>query len=78
MALIPMALCYVTWFATLRRMAPTTAAIGTLAVPVIGVITAAMMLGEPLGAREIAAVVLTIAGVWLALSKPAADAKAAP
>lgn len=76
MALIPMALCYVTWFATLKRMPAATAAIGTLMVPVIGVITAALMLGEPLGIREIAAVALTIAGVWLALSKPE-DVKAA-
>jgi drug/metabolite transporter (DMT)-like permease len=78
MALIPMALCYVTWFATLRRMPASTAAIGTLMVPVIGVISAAAMLDEPLGIRETAAVVLTIAGVWLALSKPEAkDVKAA-
>jgi drug/metabolite transporter (DMT)-like permease len=71
MALVPMAICYVTWFATLRHLSAPTAAIGTLAVPVIGVVSAAMMLGEPLGLREIAAVVLTIAGVWLALAKPA-------
>jgi drug/metabolite transporter (DMT)-like permease len=70
MALIPMALCYVTWFGTLRHLSAQTAAIGTLAVPVIGVISAAIVLGEPLGAREITAVVLTIAGVWLALAKP--------
>lgn len=71
MALIPMALCYVTWFATLRFLPAPTAAIGTLAVPVIGVVSAAIMLGEALGVREAAAVTLTIAGVWLALSRPA-------
>jgi drug/metabolite transporter (DMT)-like permease len=78
MALVPMGLCYITWFATLRRMPAPTAAIGTLMVPVIGIISATMMLGEPLGTREIVAVVLTIAGVWLALSKPhAKNVKAA-
>jgi drug/metabolite transporter (DMT)-like permease len=71
MALVPMAVCYVTWFATLRHLSPPAAAIGTLAVPVIGVVTAAMMLGEPFGTREIFALVLTIAGVWFALAKPA-------
>ncbi len=76
MALVPMALCYVTWFGTLKHLSAPNAAIGTLAVPVIGVISAAIMLGEPLGAREIAAVLLTILGVWLALSgAPAARAK---
>lgn len=74
MALIPMALCYVTWFATLRRLPAPSAAMGTLGVPVIGVIAAAITLGEPLGVREIAAVVLTIGGVSLALSKPDANA----
>ncbi|HRF10002.1 MAG TPA: DMT family transporter [Xanthobacteraceae bacterium] len=76
MALIPMALCYVTWFATLRRMPATNAAIGTLTVPVIGAVSAALLLNEPLGVREISAVVLTIAGVWLALSKPDEKSKA--
>lgn len=70
MALIPMALCYVTWFGALRLLPPTTAAIGTLAVPVIGVISAALILREALGVREAAAVALTITGVWLALWRP--------
>lgn len=68
MALIPMALCYVTWFGTLRHMQAANAAIGTLAVPVIGVVSAAAVLGEPLGAIVALAVALTILGVWLALS----------
>ncbi|MBX3513963.1 MAG: DMT family transporter [Xanthobacteraceae bacterium] len=70
MALVPMGLCYVSWFGALRHLPAATAAIATLSVPVIGVISAAIALGEPLGLREIAAVVLTIAGVWLALGKP--------
>jgi drug/metabolite transporter (DMT)-like permease len=70
MALIPMALCYVTWFGALRHLSAQTASIGTLAVPVVGVLTAAFALGESLGAREIAAGALTLGGVWLALSQP--------
>ncbi len=77
MALIPMALCYVTWFGALRFLPAPTAAIGTLAVPVIGVVSAALMLGEPLGTREIIAVALTIAGVWLALKPQNGTAEAA-
>ena len=53
MTLGPMGLCYLTWFAALRRLPASTAALGTLIVPVIGVIAAAMLLGEPLGLREI-------------------------
>jgi drug/metabolite transporter (DMT)-like permease len=44
-----------------------TASIGTLLVPVVGVLAAAMMLHEPLGLREIAALVITLGGVTVAL-----------
>jgi drug/metabolite transporter (DMT)-like permease len=42
------------------------AAIGTMAVPVIGVITSAVALHEPLGIGQIAALLFTLAGVALA------------
>lgn len=71
MTLGPMGVCYLTWFATLRRLPPSTAATGTLIVPVLGVIGAALMLGEPLGLREILAMALTLGGVTLAMRKPA-------
>ncbi len=40
-----------------------------LLVPVIGVVSATLILGEPLGLREIAAMVLTLGGVMLALQR---------
>ncbi len=67
MMLIPMGLCYLTWFAALRRLPPATASVATLLTPVIGVIAAARVLGEPLGGRELAALGLTLGGVALAL-----------
>lgn len=69
MTLGPMGICYLTWFATLRRLPPSTAAMGTLVVPVMGVIGAAVVLGEPLGLREVIAMALTLGGVTLALRK---------
>jgi drug/metabolite transporter (DMT)-like permease len=69
MTVVPMGLCYVCWFAALRRLPPSTASIGTLLVPVVGVTTAAYALGEPFGLREILALVLTLGGVALALRK---------
>lgn len=71
MTLGPMAVCYVTWFAALRRLQPAAATTGSLAVPVVGVTAGALMLGDPLGAREIAALALTLSGVALALRRPA-------
>lgn len=59
-------IAYACWFAALQRLPASVAAIGTLLVPVIGVVVSAAALGEPLGATKIAALVLTVAGVVLA------------
>ena len=67
MTLIQFCLCYVCWFAALERLPAATASIGTLLVPVIGVLAAAAMLREPLGLRELAALVITLGGVAVAL-----------
>ncbi|HEY0849217.1 MAG TPA: DMT family transporter [Bradyrhizobium sp.] len=69
MTLVPMGLCYLTWFETLRRLPPTSASTGMLLVPVIGVVSAAFILGEPLGVREVTAMALTLGGVTLALRR---------
>ena len=69
MAAVPMGLCYLTWFAALRRLSPATASVATLLTPIIGVAAAALALGEPLGAREALALGLTLGGVALALRK---------
>lgn len=57
---------YACWFAALQRLPASVAAIGTLLVPVIGVVASATALGEPLGMAQIAALGFTIAGVVLA------------
>jgi len=57
---------YVSWFAALARLPASVAAIGTMAVPVIGVVASAIALHEPLGPGQIAALMLTLAAVVLA------------
>ena len=69
MTIVPMGLCYLTWFAALRRLPPATASVATLLTPVIGVCAAAAALGEPFGAREAAALLMTLGGVTLALRR---------
>jgi len=59
-------IAYVCWFAALSRLPASVAAIGTMAVPVIGVVASALALHEPLGAGQIAALVLTLVAVVLA------------
>lgn len=63
----PLGLCYLAWFAALKRLPASAAAAGTLLTPVVGVISAAAFLGEPLGLREVLALSLTISGVVLAI-----------
>ena len=59
-------IAYVCWFAALARLPASVAAIGTMAVPVIGVVASALALHEPLGIGQIAALMFTLAGVALA------------
>jgi drug/metabolite transporter (DMT)-like permease len=63
---IQFCIAYVCWFAALARLPASVAAIGTMAVPVIGVIASAAALHEPLGIGQIAALLFTLAGVALA------------
>ena len=46
---IQFCVAYVSWFAALARLPASVAAIGTMAVPVIGVVASALALHEPLG-----------------------------
>jgi drug/metabolite transporter (DMT)-like permease len=57
---------YVCWFAALARLPASVAAIGTMVVPVIGVVASALVLHEPLGIGQIAALLFTLSGVVLA------------
>jgi drug/metabolite transporter (DMT)-like permease len=63
---IQFCVAYVSWFAALARLPASVAAIGTMAVPVIGVVASALALHEPLGPGQMAALVFTLAGVVLA------------
>jgi drug/metabolite transporter (DMT)-like permease len=64
--LIQFCIAYVCWFAAIERLPASVAAIGTMAVPVIGVIGSAIALHEPLGIGQIGGLVFTLAGVALA------------
>jgi drug/metabolite transporter (DMT)-like permease len=70
MIVAPMALCYLAWFGAIRRLSPATAATGSLLVPVVGVLAAAPILGEPITGRVIIALALVVSGVALVVSRP--------
>jgi drug/metabolite transporter (DMT)-like permease len=69
-AALPMTLAYLAWFRALRLVPAGTAATGVLISPVVGVIGSALLLGDPLGPRQVAALALTLTGVGLAAWRP--------
>ncbi|MGB7481460.1 MAG: DMT family transporter, partial [Burkholderiaceae bacterium] len=69
MTAVPMAVCYLSWFAALRRLPPATASMATLLTPVVGVLTAALILGEPLALKEGLGLAVVIGGLALVLRK---------
>ena len=66
-ALVPMAACYLSWFGALQRLAATEAAMGTLLVPLVGTVTAAIWLNEELSGKTYASFALIIGGVALSI-----------
>jgi len=65
-ALIALCVSYLAWFRALALLPASAAATGTLLVPVIGVFSSALLLGEPLGVRQVLALAMTVSGVALA------------
>ncbi len=65
-SIVALCVSYLAWFRALKLLPASTAAIGTLLVPVIGVFSSAAALGEPLGSRQLLALAMTVSGVVLA------------
>jgi probable blue pigment (indigoidine) exporter len=74
-ATLPMTLAYVAWFRALRMLPAAMAANGVLIAPLVGVVASALLLGDPLGPRQVAALALTLTGVGLAAWRPQASFK---
>lgn len=68
--LLPMIVAQWMWFRLLRVMPAGIAAIGTIAIPVVGVLSSAAFLGEPIGSSEIVALVLVVIALALVLLRP--------
>jgi drug/metabolite transporter (DMT)-like permease len=64
---IQQCLGYVCWLAALHRLPASVASIGTMFIPILGVLASAYALGEPLGPAQIAALVFTVGSVLLAV-----------
>jgi len=68
---IPMILCHYAWNRLVGLVPAGIAAITTLLIPVVGALSSAPLLGEPIGTRELLALALVVAAVGVVLRGPA-------
>lgn len=66
-AVVALGFSYLSWFRALRLLPASIATTGTLLVPVVGVVSSGLLLGERLGMDQILALALTVGGVALAV-----------
>jgi drug/metabolite transporter (DMT)-like permease len=69
--IVPMIFCHWAWFKVVSLFPAVLAAVGTLAIPIVGVLSSGIVLGEPIGAREILALALVCAALVIVLILPA-------
>ena len=62
--------CFWAWVKVVNLFPASVASIGTLAIPVIGVLSSALFLGEPVGFREIAALILVVTALSVVMVRP--------
>jgi drug/metabolite transporter (DMT)-like permease len=67
MTVFAMGVCYLAWFAAVRRLSPTLASMGTLVTTVVGVVWGSLLLGEPRGLRQWPALAPVVAGLAFTL-----------
>lgn len=68
---------YAVWFRVVSLFPATIASIGALVTPVIGMGSSAILLGEPIGWRELAALAFVLSAVALVIFRPAPQPAAA-
>lgn len=67
-ATIPMIFCHWGWTRLLQVFPASVAAIGTLLIPVVGVFSAALLIGESIGVTELASLGLIITALTITLA----------
>lgn len=72
---VALVFCFTTFLRIVRLLPAIAASLSTLAIPVVGVASSAWLLGETVGLREVAALVLVLAALGLVLLPRAATAR---
>lgn len=73
LVLIALVFCYFAWFSVVKIFPAAVSAIGTLLVPVVGVASGVIVLGEPFGLRDLIALALIVGAVALVLLVPTGE-----
>src|SRR5262249_54410777 len=63
--LVGVIFCHWAWFRLVAILPATVASIGTLGIPIVGLFTSAVIIGEPVGSARVVAVVLVVAGLGI-------------
>lgn len=63
--LVGVVFCHWAWFRLVAILPATVAAIGTLGIPIVGLFTSALVLGERVGPAELLALVLVVGGLGI-------------
>ncbi len=71
LVLVALVFAYFAWFKIVRLFPTNVAAIGSLLTPVVGMVSGAVILGEPFGVKEVAALALVGSALALVLMVPA-------
>jgi drug/metabolite transporter (DMT)-like permease len=72
--LLPLTFCYYAWYKVVSLFPASIASIGTVLIPVVAVLSGALVLGEPVGWREITALLAVASAIGLVLFEPSRKA----
>ena len=64
---IPMALGTATWFALVKLLPAQVAALSSIAIPIVAIVSGVLIFDEPLSLLQAAAIASTVLSLWLAL-----------
>lgn len=64
---IPMALGTATWFTLVKLLPAQVAALSSIAIPIVAIVSGILLLHEPLSALQAVAIASTVISLWLAL-----------
>jgi drug/metabolite transporter (DMT)-like permease len=62
-----MALGTATWFALVKLLPAQVAALSSIAIPIVAIVSGVLLLSEPLSALQTVAIGSTVVALWLAL-----------